>query len=79
MGAAMSRSEGKRKPAFNKRLKKYRVTILPTMSSIELEAESPEEAEELADHYWDTGWDGEFVTRVEEISRTGTGGSSGGR
>ena len=33
---------------------------------IEIMADNPQEAEELAANYWDEGRDGEFVTDVEE-------------
>lgn len=48
-------------------LKKYRVTFVPTFRSVEVEAKSPAEAEELANHYLDMDWDGEFITAIEEI------------
>ena len=49
-----------------KRMKKYLVTILPTFGPMEIVAENPQQAEELAANYWDEGWDGEFLTEIEE-------------
>ena len=54
------------------RMKKYLVTIsqpdrsLPSFGPIEIVAENPQEAEEPAANYWDEGWDGEFITEIEE-------------
>ena len=61
------RKKNEKAQAKGGRLKKYRVTILPNFGPEVVEAESPEAAEELANHYWDMGWDGEFVTETEEI------------
>jgi hypothetical protein len=62
-------NEESRKPMAraHRCLKKYRVTILPTFGPVEVKAESEEDAKDLANHYWDEGWNGEFVTEVKEV------------
>lgn len=67
----MTRDRRTKKAGSNTRAKnrtrKYRVTVLPTFGPMEIIAENEKEAEELADYYWDAGWDGEFITEVEEM------------